>query len=130
VPQAILNLVISVMLVTRYGPLGVALGTAVPALVLQYAFVKYVLRQVDVPMAEFLQRAVKPALWPLPIAFAPLAVAYASRGPEWVPLVPLAGVSAGLYAALFWAWSLNRPERDDLLRLARARLWRPVPQES
>ncbi len=88
------------------------------------------LRQVDVPLGEFLQRAVRPAVWPLPVAFAPLAIAYASRGPEWVPLVPLAGVSAVLYAGLFWAWSLNRSERDDLLRLVRTRLWRPVPQES
>jgi O-antigen/teichoic acid export membrane protein len=130
VPQAILNLAVSLLLVTAYGPLGVALGTAVPALVLEYAFIAYVLRQVDVPLGEFLQRAVRPAVWPLPVAFAPLAIAYASRGPDWVPLVPLAGISAVLYAGLFWAWSLNRSERDDVLRLVRMRLWRPVPQES
>jgi O-antigen/teichoic acid export membrane protein len=130
VPQAILNVVVSLLLVKRFGPLGVALGTAVPALVLQYAFVRYVLRQVDVPLGEFIGRAVLPALWPMPVAFAPLALAYASRGPEWIPLVPLAGLSGLLYVGLFWARSLDRSERDDLLRLVRTRLWRAVPQES
>jgi hypothetical protein len=122
--------VVSLLLVKRFGPLGVALGTAVPALVLQYAFVRYVLRQVDVPLGEFIGRAVLPALWPMPVAFAPLALAYASRGPEWIPLVPLAGLCGLLYVGLFWARSLDRSERDDLLRLVRTRLWRAVPQES
>jgi O-antigen/teichoic acid export membrane protein len=130
VPQAILNLLISLLLVRPLGPLGVVLGTAIPALALEYAFVRYVLRQVDVPLREFLQRAVRPTLWPVPIAFAPLAVAYAARGPEWAPLVPLAGVCAGVYALLFWMWSLAPAERADLTRLLRRRPWRPVPQES
>lgn len=130
VPQAVINLVVSLLLVQSLGPLGVALGTAVPALALEYAFLRYVFRAVNVPAGEFWQRAVRPALWPLPIASAPLAAAYALRGPEWLPLVPLAGLTVIVYGALFWFGSMSDSERGTLTGLVRSRLWRPVPQES
>jgi O-antigen/teichoic acid export membrane protein len=130
VPQALLNLVISVVLVRPLGPLGVALGTAVPALVLEYPFLWYVLREIGVTPRDFLRETVRPVTWPVFFAFLPVVAAYVVRGPEWTPLVPLAAISVGAYAVLFWLWSLNVSERRDLAGLARARLWRTAPQES
>jgi O-antigen/teichoic acid export membrane protein len=127
IPQAVLNLGLSLALVGPLGPLGVALGTAIPALALEYVFVRYLLRTVDLSGSAFFGSSVLPVLWPV-VAFVPLALAYAVMGPEWLGLVPLAAACGLAYAALFWLRSLSAAERLQLLGLVRARLWRQAPQ--
>lgn len=130
VPQALLNLVISLILVKPLGPFGVALGSALPALALEYTFLNYVLREVGVPPREFLRAAVVPVLWPLPITFLPLGAAYAMHGPEWIGLVPLAGLCGIGYAAIFWFGALSVAERAQLAGVVRARFPKAATQGS
>jgi O-antigen/teichoic acid export membrane protein len=130
IPQALLNLGVSLLLVTRLGPLGVALGTTVAALALEYPYLRHVLREVGVSWGDFFAGAVRPAVWPLPVAFAPLAVAYAIAGPLWTPLVPLAAACGGAYGLLFWFGSLRSAERQELTGLVRTRFWRAAPVRS
>jgi O-antigen/teichoic acid export membrane protein len=128
VPQALLNLGLSLLLVRPLGILGVALGTALPAVLLEYPYLRIVLRRIGVPIRGFLAEAVRPVGWPMLVGFAPMASAYIVAGPFWPPLVPLAGVSLAVYGLLFWLRGLAAGEREDLLRLVRARL-RPAALE-
>jgi O-antigen/teichoic acid export membrane protein len=121
VPQAVLNLIISVALVRPLGPLGVALGTAVPALALEYTFIRYVLREIGVPLDRFLREAVVPVVWPL-VSFVPLAALYIVARHDSVRLIPVAVACGATYVALFWFQSLNSNERLQLTDVVRARL--------
>jgi O-antigen/teichoic acid export membrane protein len=129
VPQAILNLALSLLLVRPLGPLGVALGTTIAALVLEYPYLRFVLREVGVTWGGFFAGAVRPTVWPL-VAFAPLAAAYLLAGPDWPALVPLAAVCGCAYGLIFWFGALEAAERNQLFGLVRARLWRTAPQRS
>jgi O-antigen/teichoic acid export membrane protein len=130
VPQAALNLGLSLLLVRPLGPLGVALGTMVAALALEYPYLRYVLREIDITWRAFVAAVVRPAVWPLPIAFGPLLAGYLLAGPEWPPLVPLAAFCACAYGLLFWFGALDAVERHELSGLVRARLWRTAPVRS
>jgi O-antigen/teichoic acid export membrane protein len=130
VPQAVLNLALSLLLVRPLGPLGVALGTTIPALVLEYSYLRLVLRELDVSWRAFFVHTVRPTVAPLPIAFGPLVAAYVIAGPDWPPLVALAALGGAAYGLCFWFGSLNLSERRDLAGLVRARLWRPAAARS
>src|SRR5262249_48389488 len=84
-PQAALNRGLSLLLVRPLGPLGVALGTTIAALALEYSYLRYVLREIDVTWRAFVAGAVRPSVWPL-LAFAPLLSAYVIAGPDWPAL--------------------------------------------
>jgi O-antigen/teichoic acid export membrane protein len=113
-PQALLNLVLSVWLVQRLGNVGVALGTTIPALALEYFFLRFVLGELRLGWREFLGRAVWPVAAPALVAYLPLAVAY-SRTDAASPVLPLvaAGCSA-VYGLLVWRF-LDAQERAELI---------------
>jgi len=113
-PQAALNLVLSVWLVQRLGNVGVALGTLIPAVALQFSYVRFVLRELGVPGRDFLVRAVRPAAVPAFIAYSPLAVAYLALPADspWLLLGPVA--CSAFYAALGWRF-LEADERHAIL---------------
>jgi len=113
VPQAVLNLVLSIWLVHTLGIVGVALGTAIPAVALEYFFLRHVLAEIGVGWRQFWCEAVAPALAPT-LAFAPLGWAYWRFGPTAVALLPVAGGCVVAYVTLFWFLSLDRPERQQL----------------
>jgi O-antigen/teichoic acid export membrane protein len=124
VPQAVLNLVLSVWLVQHYGILGVAIGTAVPAIALEYFFLRHVLTQLRVGWRQFWKDAIAPAAVPALIAFTPLAAGYWAFGDHARILVPIAAACACAYLAVFWFGSLHADERREL----RAHLRWPFPR--
>ena len=118
VPQAALNLLLSVWLVHRFGNIGVALGTLVPAVVLQPIYIRFVLRELELPARVFLKRAVQPVSLPA-LLFAPLIAAYVALGPA-APVLPLVAIAcAAAYAALVWRGT-DASERADILAYAPA----------
>ena len=119
-PQAVLNLALSLWLVGRMGILGVALGTMIPALLLEYFWLRFALREIGVRWAEFFAQVVAPTAAPAAVAFAPLAFAYWSLGPGSLALLPVAAACGALYAAIFWFRSLSPDERAELLAHAPA----------
>lgn len=121
-PQAVLNLVLSLWLVHPLGIYGVALGTAIPAVLLEYPFLRHVLGRLGVSWGEFLRCVVRPTAVPVIVAFAPLALAYVSAGAVSLVLLAVAVGCGACFAALFWAFSLDAAERDDLAGLIRSRL--------
>ena len=122
IPQAALNLLLSVWLVHRFGNIGVALGTFVPALVLQPIFVRFALRELDLPAGVFLKRAVWPVSAPA-LLFAPLVAAYIALGPDALVLPLVAVVCSVAYMALVWRGT-DTEERAEVLAYAPAPLRR------
>lgn len=121
-PQAVLNLGLSLWLVGPLGIVGVALGTAIPAVLLEYPFLRYVLGRLDVSWGEFLRGVVRPTVIPAAVAFVPLGLVYAAAGPVSLALPAIAAGCGAGFAALFWATSLDNAERADLVGLVRSRL--------
>jgi O-antigen/teichoic acid export membrane protein len=114
VPQAILNLALSVLLVQRLGIVGVALGTMVPAAALEYFFLGFVLAELQVTWKEFFARTVTPVALPALVAFSPLALMYVGVDSRSF-LLPLVAVACSLvYALLVWR-GLDKEERDSVL---------------
>lgn len=116
VPQAALNLLFSVWLVRHLGNIGVALGTFVPAIVLQPIFVRYALRELQLSGSDFVRRAVQPVTVPA-LLFTPLVAAYAAFGPAAPVLPAVAAACALAYAAVIWRQT-SADERVALLAYA------------
>jgi len=114
VPQAILNLVLSIYFVTRLGIVGVALGTLLPAVALEGVFLSFVLKELHVGWKEFLMRAVAPVSVPAVIAFSPLVLTYMQVDARSPILVPVAAGCGLIYVVIVWRW-LETDERHDLL---------------
>ncbi len=90
VGQAILNLVLSIALVGRYGILGVAIGTAVSHIVDFPLHMRFLLKETATNLGEWLRSVAVPVY---PLLLVPLAVAFA------LSHTALAGSLLGLAAA-------------------------------
>jgi O-antigen/teichoic acid export membrane protein len=114
VPQAVLNLLLSLFLVGPLGILGVAVGTMLPAVLLEYVFLAFVLRELDLHWRDVWQQVVRPTLTPAVVAFGPCVLGYVAIGPQSLWLFPLLAAGSLVYVALFWR-ALHADERTDLL---------------
>jgi O-antigen/teichoic acid export membrane protein len=109
-PQAVLNLVLSVWLVHRYGNLGVALGTMVPALLLEFWFLRFVLEELNVAWQRFWRDAAWPVAAAALVSYCPLAVMFLVLDPSSLVLALAASACSALYVALLWR-TLDDDER-------------------
>jgi O-antigen/teichoic acid export membrane protein len=113
-PQALLNLALSIWLVQRLGNVGVALGTTLPALALEYVFLSFVLRALRISWREFLDGAVWPVAVPAVLSYLPLALAY-TLADTASPVLPAVAVGCSLlYGIVLWR-SFNSQERGELI---------------
>lgn len=122
VPQALLNLALSIWLVQRIGIVGVALGTAIPAVALEYFFLRHVLGQLNVGWREFWSASLAPSVLPALVTFSPLAWAYWHFGPRSLILLPITAACLLAHVAWFWFLSLGAAERQQLLGHVRWRV--------
>lgn len=113
-PQAVLNLVLSIWLVRRLGNVGVALGTMIPAIGLEYWFLTFVLRELEIGWRAFFRQAVRPVAIPALISYAPLVLAYAMTNRGSSALLVIAAICTVGYALLVWRF-LSVMDRSDLL---------------
>ena len=114
-PLAALNLATSIWLVGRFGILGVALGTMIPAVALEYAWLRFVLRELGVGWGDFFRQVVAPTAGPAALAFLPLAFAYWHLDHGSAALLAVAACCSLVYVVLFWMRSLSSSERAELL---------------
>jgi O-antigen/teichoic acid export membrane protein len=106
--EAILNLGLSLMLIKPFGVLGVALGTAIPVILVELgAFLPFALKRLQFPMRGFLRSVAVPqlpallALW----AYSALVVANFEITSSWLSVV---SVTAGGGVVLGAAWLVTR----------------------
>jgi O-antigen/teichoic acid export membrane protein len=114
VPQAILNLGLSLYFVNTLGIVGVALGTMVPAVALEGVYLSFVLKELQVTWREFVARAVLPVAVPALVSFSPLVLTYMQVDSRSAVLVAVAAGCGLIYALFVWRW-LDADERKDLL---------------
>jgi len=112
-PQAVLNLGLSLWLIQPLGILGVAIGTLVPLAVLQGPFFALVLRAIDLPWRDVWHKVVVPTAAPALWAFGPLVGLYVVVGPFSMWLLPAAAAGCVGYGALMWL-GMEEAERRDL----------------
>lgn len=113
-PQAVLNLALSLWLVRPLGILGVAIGTLIPALLMQPVFLRMLLDSIGVSWAEWSRlawRTVAPAL----VAFLPALLLRMAAGPESFAVLAVCSASALAYLVWFWTRGLDDGERRWLL---------------
>ena len=120
-PQAVLNLGLSLVLVKPLGILGVALGTVAPLVILQYGFLAYLLGALQLQWTDIWTGVVRPTAVPAIVCFMPALVVYAVVGPLSPWLFVAAGVCSVGYALVFWR-SIATAERDELLQFLPAPL--------
>ena len=109
---AIFNLLLSIVLVQRFGLIGVALGTLLPMLIIP-AFVIFpaACRRVSLSPGTVLRESVWPAIWP---AMGIILVLFTMRGiaPQgWASVIAQAMLAGSLYAALFVGLGITSEER-------------------
>lgn len=123
--HAVLNLGLTLLLVQRFGVLGVILGTVITEFVLFPIGMAYTLRQFRVSAGEYVRRVVLPSylllIVPVLVAWAGVSTGVA-KGLLGVGATGLAAVLA--YWAAMYVLGLSAAERDEVRGLARRTLGR------
>jgi O-antigen/teichoic acid export membrane protein len=127
--EAAANLALSLLLVRRFGLLGVAIGTAVPVLIANLVvLMPTACRVLGVPYLPFLADTWRPAL----VALAPTAAAIAIlrtllADPSFFDVLAAGAGAALVYAAAFLTIGLPRPVRSRYVTHVRDLARRPTP---
>jgi O-antigen/teichoic acid export membrane protein len=112
ISMAVANLALSIVLVRRFGLIGVAVGTLIPlAVVSIFVLFPAACRRVDLSLTKAMTQAVWPALWPVvPMALL-LALTRNLVGAN-LSLILAQAVGAGTVYALVFLWlAIGREER-------------------
>ena len=112
ISMAVANLVLSIVLVRRFGLIGVAIGTLIPlAVVSIFVLFPAACRRVDLSLTKAMTQAVWPALWPVvPMALL-LGLTRNLVGAN-LSLILAQAVGAGALYALVFLWlAIGREER-------------------
>jgi O-antigen/teichoic acid export membrane protein len=101
--EGIVNLLLSILLVRRYGIVGVALGTLIP-MVISTAFIQpvYVCRVARIDYFEYLRRIGRTLAIAVGSLVLPLLLSVRFAVPDYLILLSVALVSLGLYVMPLW----------------------------
>ena len=119
--EAVANVALSVILVRRFGMLGVALGTAVPiAIANLFILLPAACRQLNLRVSGFLRLVlVAPVAGAVPAVLVCIALRTV-HPPSSLPAIAAEGcVVAGSYLVAVCAWGIDKPDRDRYLSYLR-----------
>ena len=112
VALAVSNVVLSVLLVRRYGLIGVALGTLMPlAAVSIFVLFPAACRRTGIPVSQALSAAVWPAVWPTGLVACLLIVTRNLLSASPATIVLQAALASLAYASLFLGLAVPSGER-------------------
>jgi O-antigen/teichoic acid export membrane protein len=123
-----LNVVLSILLVRRFGLAGVAIGTGVPfALLNLFVLMPAACRAIAVPLRDFAHVVLRPAIVALlPATLVGVAV-LATGAPATLPsLIACGALVGGVYLLAFWTFGLSSADRARYLSSVR-RVAEPLP---
>ena len=107
------NLILSVLLVRRYGLIGVAVGTLIPMVVMaMFVVFPKACRRVGLSVWTVVGRSVWPAAWPAIVMGGFVLLTRGRIQGSWSLLILQSMVAALIYAGLFLLFAINRIERD------------------
>ncbi|MEZ6057535.1 MAG: MATE family efflux transporter [Planctomycetaceae bacterium] len=103
--QAVLNLVLSLILIRSWGVIGVAWGTLIPILLIELTMlVPYAARQFGFPLWQLLMRSLLPQIPILAaLIFYSDAVSRLPLGMHWFALLGIAMGGGGVFVGSWWA---------------------------
>jgi O-antigen/teichoic acid export membrane protein len=129
VAWAAANVLLSVGLVQLIGLEGVALGTLLPLLVLEPLYVRTALREVGVPLGDFLRHGVGRPYLVAGLAAVPFLSLTLAWSPEGLLGIAAAGAAyAALYLLLFAFMGLDARERERFMKRPLRRMQAVVAQ--
>jgi O-antigen/teichoic acid export membrane protein len=119
--EGVANLVLSLILVRKFGLIGVAWGTVIPHLVTTVFIVPlYTVRIVGLSPREYLLKAyLRPVLCALPVAALCYAFSINVRNPTWLLFGTEVAMTVTVFAALSYFVCLEPEQRASLLNAAR-----------
>ena len=126
--EAVANLALSLLLVRRYGLLGVAIGTAAPVVLANLAILMpAACRAMGVPYLRFLGETSRPALVALvPTVLTIVLLRAAADDPAFVEVILLGGIAALVYGVAFVGLGLPTAVRGAYVSHVRGLLRRPA----
>jgi O-antigen/teichoic acid export membrane protein len=120
IAMALSNLALSVLLVQRYGLVGVAAGTLIPMIVISsLVLFPAACRRVNMSPLDVVREALWPATWPAIIMTAFLLIAKRVTSPSWPLIFMQASIAAIIYVGLFVRFAISEAERKWYLEKAR-----------
>jgi len=121
-PAAVLNLALSIWLVTEFGVIGAALGSVFPVFIVTPIFLAVSCRHLGVPVRVYLARCIAPSVIPvIPMTMLLGWLRYQDVFGSYVGIVAGVFASAALYTVLFWVLSFTPGERKFVLDNLRKR---------
>jgi O-antigen/teichoic acid export membrane protein len=109
---ALVNILLSVLLIKPLGLSGVAIGTLVPIALSSIFIVQpAACRRVGLPLSRAITQSVLPAIWPAFIAAGLLAATRRISSGTLLAVVMQAALAAAVYFALFFGFAISRKDR-------------------
>jgi O-antigen/teichoic acid export membrane protein len=114
--EGLANVILSLVLVRRYGIFGVAVGTCIPMLALKLvAQPYYVCRVSSLSLRDYAMQLCRSVAVALMAIGVPILLTRAYAGPSYVQLLTV-GLGSGVsYALVIWFLQLTRQERATML---------------
>jgi len=117
VVEAAANLVLSLMLVRRYGMVGVALGTTVPITINTVLLIPmYVCRISQIDYFEYLRKVARTLVVALASMVLPAVLSLKFSAPDYKSLLIVGALSMILYTLPMWLFEFTSTETRELLR--------------
>lgn len=124
---AVLNLLLSLVLVRYLGILGVVLGTAIPYFIDYPLHIRLLLKTIDVPPSRWIRETVMPTY---PLLLVPLGTSMAlvatPLSGSLLGIAALGAFSVSLYWVAVYFWGLDGGEREEVRSGVKALIWRAL----
>src|SRR5690554_4105446 len=120
--SALLNLVLSVLLVQDYGIIGVAIGSVIPVFIFVPIYLLYTCKQLEVSVWDYLRECILPTLLPTLVMIVAVWVYRLEWGMDsYFKIMGAVVIGILVYVPLFWLLTLKKAERGMIYsRLRRA----------
>jgi O-antigen/teichoic acid export membrane protein len=115
---ALANLLLSILLVIKIGPVGAALGSIFPVCITTPIYLRHACRYLGITVRAYVVKCILPALIPLGLMVGVVLWFRLTHGLETYQDIILAILlGASIYSSVFWLLSLDKPERNWLSKV-------------
>ena len=115
--SALVNLILSIILVGPYGIIGVALGSLIPIGFFVLVYLRCSCKHLGIGVSVYIKKSVLPSVLPI-VAMASVLFVFRHniQIDSYFLLLLGGGVAAILYVFLFWLFALDRQEKEYILK--------------